>query len=47
VTSTAAVIGSVVLPSTSTAADGFSALLVLAFIAIAAVFFVVVRRRTI
>ncbi len=47
VTSTAAVLGSVVLPSTSTAADGFSALLGLAFIAIAAVFFVVLRRRTI
>ena len=46
-TSTVAVVGGAVLPSTSTAADGFSALLGLGLLAVAAVFFIVLRRRTI
>ncbi len=46
VISTAAVLGGAVLPSTSTAADGFSAILGLGFLAVAAVFFFVLRRRT-
>jgi LPXTG-motif cell wall-anchored protein len=45
--STAAVLGGAVLPSTSTAADGFSALLGLGLLAVALVFFFVLRRRTI
>jgi LPXTG-motif cell wall-anchored protein len=46
-TSTVAALGGAVLPSTSTAADGFSALLGLGLIAVAAVFFFVLRRRKI
>ena len=45
-TSTAAVLGTAVLPSTSTAADGFGALLGLGLLAVAVVFFFVLRRRT-
>ncbi len=45
--STAAVLGGAVLPSTSTAADGFSAILGLGLLAVAIVFFFVLRRRTI
>jgi LPXTG-motif cell wall-anchored protein len=45
-TSTSAVLGAV-LPSTSTAADGFTALLGLGLLAVAAVFiFFSLRRRT-